>query len=100
MSYEEIDDTTPLELEALTEHYLDELDIDNQRFGLICSTLCNLKRDPDQKPEPYQPSDFFRMHREQESFNIETSEQDHTTEMLDDFWVCIKTRTRMKQGKK
>ena len=46
---------------ALCGKYLDRLDRDDYRAGMICATLANIHRGP--KSKPWLPDDFFRPRR-------------------------------------
>lgn len=59
MSREEFLDCSPRELEAFFRRL--EVQRDEVRFGsaLVASTICNVYRDQEKCPEPFQPIDFM-----------------------------------------
>jgi hypothetical protein len=95
LSFPEIGDTTPIEFEALVSQYLKQQDMENMRFGQVCATLANLQRDADKTPEPYRSTDFFSpLSTQQEPIEDESNEQAAAV-ILDNFWVAIKSRTKV-----
>jgi hypothetical protein len=96
LSSSEIDDTTPIELHELIEEYYKAQDQENHRFGMVCSVLANLKRDPDKRPEPFTPASFFGSLSEPAPTEVEPTEEQSSL-VLEDWIVHTKTRIKMKR---
>jgi hypothetical protein len=98
LSFEEIEDTTPNELDALIDQYLIHQDLENERFGQVCATISNWKRDPESKPEPFVPTDFFLKLSQPDEEENELDEKQQAM-MLNAFFEDVSLRTKLRRNK-
>ena len=80
----------------MVEQHLQEQDVLNTRFGVIASTMANIKRDPKKRSTPFKPQDFFPVLSSKSKAKPEPAHHDPAA-MLDDFAIQMKTRSRMRK---
>jgi len=97
----EAGDLTPDELYEHLHYAEIEADIEDQRFGSVCALLANAHRDREERPDPFLPTDFFRL---RSAPDVEPEEPEDETPaaaaIWNDFWVGVKTRTKQDKAKR
>jgi hypothetical protein len=97
LSFTEIADLTPVELDCMIDQWFQQQDADNLRFGVIAATIAEPNRDKHKKPTPFTARDFFRpLSTPVESDPAELSDESRDV-ILSDFWTQLRSATRMKQ---
>lgn len=96
-----MDDLTPPDLDELQHQWLIQQDLENQRYGAICSVIANTHRNEKNKPEPFKPTDFFpSLIKASEPEPAPEESPEILADVMDDFWVQLRSATRQKQAHK